>query len=142
MKPASLCSPARARGFTLIELMIGVVVAATLVGLAAPSFLQQLRQSRRTDAVAAVTAVQQAQERWRAGNTAYAGTLAALGLTSASSAGYYTLTLSGATATGYTLGVAANAGTSQAKDSGCSSLSVVVADGAATRSPAKCWGGS
>jgi type IV pilus assembly protein PilE len=137
MKPAG--RRASSRGFTLIELMIAVVVAAVVVGLAAPSFMDQLRKSRRADAVAAAAAVQHAQERWRAGNIAYSGSLSGLGVPATSSSGHYGLVLSGASATGYTLALTANSGTSQAKDTGCTSLSVVVANGAATRTPTSCW---
>src|SRR5690242_15446663 len=58
-------------GFTLIELLIVVVVASILMAIALPSYQNQIRKSRRADAVNAITAVQLAQEKYRASNTTY-----------------------------------------------------------------------
>lgn len=125
--------PLRAAGFTLIELMIVVAVVAILSAVALPSFLDQIRKSRRTDAIDALAKVQQAQERWRANNPTYAGSLAApptgIGVSNPAS-GYYTLSLSGATATGFI--ATATAAGSQASDARCTSLSVTVANGSPT----------
>ncbi|MBK7458565.1 MAG: prepilin-type N-terminal cleavage/methylation domain-containing protein [Betaproteobacteria bacterium] len=54
-----------ASGFTLVELMIAVVIVALLASIALPSFMDSIRKSRRSEAFAALSAVQQAQERWR-----------------------------------------------------------------------------
>lgn len=136
----------RQSGFTLIELMIVVVVVAILSAVALPSFFEQIRKSRRTDAINALAQVQQAQERWRANNATYASSLAApptgIGVSNPSS-GYYTLSISGASATGYT--ATATAAGSQANDSRCTSLSVTVANGSPTYSKTgtgtvkECW---
>ena len=64
-------------GFTLIEIMIVAVVLALLAAVALPSFLDSLRKSRRAEAFTALSAVQQAQERWRSNNAAYAANLTA-----------------------------------------------------------------
>jgi type IV pilus assembly protein PilE len=47
-------SPARSAGFTLIELMVVVVIATILLSIAVPSYMSQVRQSRRVDAKTAV----------------------------------------------------------------------------------------
>jgi type IV pilus assembly protein PilE len=65
------------RGFTLVEVMIAVIVAGILAAIALPSFMAQIRASRRADAVATLSLIQQAQERWRANCPCYAGSLTA-----------------------------------------------------------------
>lgn len=67
----------RLLGFTLIELMLVVVVIAVLAAVAYPSFVDQVRASRRAEAVATLSLIQQAQERWRANCPCYAGSLTA-----------------------------------------------------------------
>lgn len=122
-------------GFTLIEIMIVAVVLALLAAVALPSFLDSLRKSRRAEAFAALSAVQQAQERWRSNNAAYSSNLTAaptatppgLGLPSTTTGGLYTVALSGTSATGYTVSAVAVTGKSQAADTACSTLAVRVA---------------
>jgi type IV pilus assembly protein PilE len=62
----------RAKGFTLIELMIVVGVIAILAAIAIPNFLEQSKKGRRAEAMSAVGELQLRQERWRAENPAYA----------------------------------------------------------------------
>ncbi len=50
-------------GFTLIELMIVVAVIAILAAIAYPSYLDQVRKSRRADAKAALLELAQFMER-------------------------------------------------------------------------------
>jgi type IV pilus assembly protein PilE len=59
----TLTTPSRRHGgFTLIELMITVAIVAILAAVAYPSFMEQVRKSRRSDAITALNAVAQAQE--------------------------------------------------------------------------------
>ncbi len=44
----------KARGFTLIELMITVAVIAVIASIAYPSYQEQIRKTRRSDAKAAL----------------------------------------------------------------------------------------
>jgi type IV pilus assembly protein PilE len=121
-------------GFTLVEVLIVAVVLALLAAVALPSFLDSLRKSRRAEAFAALTAVQQAQERWRSNNAAYSSNLTAaptasppgLGLPATTTGGLYSVALSGTSATGYTVSAVAVAGKSQAADTACSTLAVRV----------------
>lgn len=131
-------------GFSLLEVSVALAIAALLAALAYPAYTAQLRKSRRTDAVAALMQLEQAQERWRGTHAAYAAELAAappegLGLRAASAGGHYRLALSGVGARGYTATAAAVPDSPQAHDSGCTWLSVTVADGHARRTPSACW---
>jgi type IV pilus assembly protein PilE len=118
--------PRHDRGFTLIELMIAVVVVAILAAVALPSFMDSIRKSRRSEAFNALSNVQQAQERWRTNNAAYAAELGASGLNiqATTPGGYYTLTLGNVTATTYDAVATAVAGKSQANDGSCAKLGV------------------
>lgn len=128
--PMPPCPPrSKTRGVTLIELMIAVVVVGILAAIAFPSFMDSIRKGRRSDALGALAAVQQAQERWRTNNSAYASNLSAsaptgLGLPSTTSSGYYTLSLANVTATGYQAVATAVSGKSQASDGDCAKLGV------------------
>ena len=120
----------RLNGFTLIELMIAVAVVGILLAVALPSFMDSIRKGRRSEAFAALSAIQQAQERWRSNRAAYTTTLADLGVTSAVSTpgGYYTLSIASASATGYVL-TALGSG-SQLSDGQCANLGVEMNGGA------------
>lgn len=139
----------KAKGFTLIEVMITVVIVAILASIAYPSYMSQVRKSRRSDAVQALSQVQQAQERWRANYTTYSAVLAntavspalpnGLGVSATTSGGYYTLAISSNTSTGYVATATAVSGTSQASDTNCTTLTVTVANGSAVNTPTACW---
>jgi type IV pilus assembly protein PilE len=57
-------APRRSDGFTLIELMIVVVIATILISIAVPSYMQQIRQSRRTEAKTALLDAAGREERY------------------------------------------------------------------------------
>lgn len=126
-------------GFTLVEAMIGVAVAAILVGVALPSFFDTLRRSRRADAYDLAVGVLQAQELWRGANPLYADNLSALNQPTTSGAGYYRGALSAATGAGYTFTASAVSGKGQDRDTGCATLTVTVANGVPAYTPADCW---
>lgn len=129
-----------ARGFTLVELMIAVAIAAVLLALALPSYNDSVRRGRRADAADVVTGVMHAQERWRGLNPVYSDSLTALNQPALSQGGYYQVALSDATGTGYTLTATAVSGKGQDRDSGCTTLTVAVANGSPRYAPAACWG--
>lgn len=68
-----------AGGFTLIELMVAVLVASILLGIAVPSYLSNVRQSRRTDAKTALLDLAGREERYFNTNNAYTNAAANLG---------------------------------------------------------------
>lgn len=131
--------------FTLVEVMIAVAIVAILAAVAVPSYLSYVRKAGRNEAAAGLTALQQAQERWRARNPTYTETIGTggLGFTSTVTApgGYYNLAITSGTATGtgYTATVTAVTGSRQASDSGCTTITLTVVNGTATPSPANCW---
>jgi type IV pilus assembly protein PilE len=53
----------KAKGFTLMELMIVIAIVAILAAIAYPSYQSQIRASRRADAQAALMGLAQAMER-------------------------------------------------------------------------------
>ncbi len=141
------------RGFTVVELMIAVVIAGVLAVVAIPTFLDTMRKSRRAEAVAALSALQQAQERFRSNNATYAANSAlttGLGLGATTASGYYAIAIGTATATGYTATATGRTGTSQANDGNCRVLGVQMAAGNLTygasadstinwADPNRCW---
>jgi type IV pilus assembly protein PilE len=128
-------------GFTLIELMIVVAVVAILAVIAYPSFIEQVRKSRRQEAISLIGQIAQAQERWRGScptyatlpNTATAAfpnncTVATSGLGVLNpSSGYYTASITAATASSYTIN--ATAAGAQSTDTNCAVLRLVMAGG-------------
>src|SRR4030088_432992 len=62
---------ARAKGFTLIELMITVVVIAILAAVALPAFNSQIRKSRRPEARNALLDLSGRAERLYSANNSY-----------------------------------------------------------------------
>lgn len=138
-------SSRRASGFTVIELMIVVAVVGLLSAVAYPAYVDSVRKSRRSDAVAAITSVQQAQERYRSSNTTYgtrfivsSSALVGVGVagdTNAATAytspgAYYSLSLSGTSASAYT--ILATAQGTQTSDTNCQFMQVQMAAGALT----------
>lgn len=66
-------------GFSLIELMVVVAIAAILVSIAAAGYQSQVRKSRRTEARSALLDLAAREERWFSTNNAYTNVAANLG---------------------------------------------------------------
>ena len=122
----------RNKGFTLVEALIVVTIVALLAAVAFPSYLGQLRKSRRAEAAIALESLAQAQERFYARFRTYTSLVAApdpcagqacgLGQSSNSSEhDYYGLTANG-NAAAYTL--TATASGPQFKDTDCRTLTI------------------
>lgn len=120
-------------GFTLIELMIVVAIVAILAMIAYPSFAEQMRKSRRAEAISTLQDLQLRLERHRVDNASYGTFATPSGLDTP----HYKFTLSG-TATGYS--VIATPQPGQDKDS-CGTLKLASANGVLTRDPTagNCW---
>jgi len=76
--------PARSLGFSLVELMITVVIAAILAAIAYPAYTQYVQKARRTDAKTALLDLAARQERFFSTQNLYSGTPAELGYAGAS----------------------------------------------------------
>jgi len=87
----------RDQGFTLIELMVVVVIATILVSLAVPSYMNSVRQGRRTEAKTTLLDVAGREESYFSTNgSQYTATAANLGFNAFGvpfGSGYYTLTV-------------------------------------------------
>lgn len=127
----------RNQGFTLIEVMIVVVIVAILASVALPSFREQLRKSRRAEAVQCLSDMQLRQERWRTNNATYADSTGIPNVVTT----FYTCSVTANSATGFTLSAAPTAGGSQAGDR-CGTFTVTNNAGAITKgaSATDCWG--
>lgn len=129
------------RGFTLIELMIMVVILGILTVVATSLFTSRVREGRRSDAENSLVSMALAEERYRTSNTSY-GTLAQVwGGVTTSSGGYYTLSISNVSATGYTLTATANGDQANDKEdnTSCATITYTVSNGSIARSPTICW---
>lgn len=121
--PAIASQPKVARGFTLIEMLVAVAVAAVLSSVALPSFEGQLHKGRRADALVSMMQVQAAQERFRSNGMSY-GSLDAVGVSARSTAGHYALQVLAFDDDGYeVLAVATGA---QARDTRCSHMKLTL----------------
>lgn len=103
-------------GFTLIELAATLALIAILAALAYPSVQSQVRQARRSDAMAALARLQGAEERWRSTHLRYA-TLEELGVPPISDSRLYVLQVVAADEVSYELLAVAQG--SQARDESC-----------------------
>jgi type IV pilus assembly protein PilE len=142
------------KGFTLIELMIVVTVISILAAIAYPSYRDYIRKARRADAQAALAAAQLEQQKLRSNCRFYGETLGAANNCDATAAastvrlaatspdGWYAITLSNASSTGFT--VTATGQGDQANDDArgvaCTMvLTVSAANPNGARTPADCW---
>lgn len=143
----------RLGGFTLMELLIAVVVVGILASIAYPAFTSTIQRSRRADAIAALSALTQAQERYRSNHATYANSLDTLSVNVEKVYKYYDVTFAGIGESGFKSGYVLTAtpkrGSSQASDNDCATLSIKL-DGSIFRyeavnskgvnSAKNCWG--
>ena len=150
MKPTitRLSSRQRARGITLIELMIAVAIISMLSMVAVPAFMDNVRKSKRTDAQTALTRTSTNLERYFSQVGSYTTDATKLGLavkdgTAFSDDGYYVVKVeAGASGIGssYVVTATAASGGMQAEDTGCTVLTINSL-GQRTPNPttSKCW---
>lgn len=128
-------------GFTLIELMIAISIIAILAVISINLYTVQVKKANRIDAINTLTSISLAEERYRTTNTTY-GTLAQVwGGVTTSPGGYYTLSITNVSATGYTLNAQAigNQATDTQDGTVCTPLQLTVSNGGISKTPAICW---
>lgn len=103
------------KGMTLMELLIVIAIIAILASIVMPNYLSYMEQARRADAVTGLENLRIQQEKWRRNNTSYASAVTNVG-GSSTLEGHYTLSVTGASATGYTGLAVPVAGGAQASD--------------------------
>lgn len=129
------------RGMTLTELLIACIIVAVLAGMAVSLYTKYVYNSRRTEAISTLLAMQLAEEKYRASNSTYGSLSQVWGGVTTTTNGYYILNITNNTATGYTL--TATAVGTQANDSEngtvCSPLQITMSNGTDTKTPAVCF---
>lgn len=131
------------RGFSLIELMIAVVIVGLLASIAYPSYTEYVRGGGRADAVATLLQVSQTLERCFTQYSAYndASCSVVNGGAVNSVDGLYTIGIV-SNATSYTLTASPAAGSAQAADAKCTTLTLNnlgVKGSTGTGTAAECW---
>jgi type IV pilus assembly protein PilE len=140
----------RQRGFSLIELMVVVAIAAILGTIATGAYSRYVLRATRTEARMALLSIQAAQEKYFLQNNQYAQNIATViavppaglgvNLTAAgvTPGGNYTVTIA-ATPTTYTLQAVPTPGSPQVQDTTCPTFTV---NDQGLRTPADasgCW---
>ncbi len=151
------CKPRPAAGFSLIELMVTVAVAATLAVIVIPTYQSQIRKSRRTEARTAVMDLATREERYYSVNNDYSQSAVQLGYAAPGAAdaqingmsvgsGYYTVTVNNVPATPLatppvpaTFTITATAVGMQMKDAGCQTFTVDDKGTQSSAPAADCW---
>jgi general secretion pathway protein G len=90
----------RARGFTVIELMIVLSILGVIAAIAFPTFQDSQRKARVAQAISDIVEIEQKMEKYFALNYAYPTTLAVLGYSKKDPWGNDYMYLNFATATG------------------------------------------
>jgi type IV pilus assembly protein PilE len=138
--PARRSQQPERRGFTLVEVVIVLAIAAVLAGVAVPSLRSQALRSARLDAVQALQRLQSEEERYRAMHGLYSADLQSLrGVGVTSPQGRYALSVE---VTGPdSFHAEAQAIGEQSRDDACLRISLDVKMGYATHGPGpSCWG--
>jgi type IV pilus assembly protein PilE len=142
-------------GFTLIEMMTAVLIAAILIGIAVPSYNAQTQKSRRTEAKTALLDLAAREERYNSTYNSYTSDPTKLGYSGNFPVivgnGYYQIkvcvgatncTADAGTGTAFLLTATPVSTSAQAKDTGCNAFqldSTGIQSVTGTASASSCW---
>jgi type IV pilus assembly protein PilE len=144
-------TPAKIAGFTLVELIVAMVIAAILAAVAIPAYSSYVRKSRRTDAKSALLNLASLEERLFSTTNAYSATATDLGYTgwpATVGSGYYTVSMAATdvvaatTTAAATYKITATAIGDQMKDTQCLTFTVTsagVQSATPDTNPPTCW---
>jgi type IV pilus assembly protein PilE len=129
------------RGFSLMELMFAVAVVGILAGIAYPSYQEQLRKTRRSEATSQMLQMAEELHKCFTINVDYrldpnADGTPDCAVPNSRDTTHYTITVNPRTATAFTLTATPKPGSAQAGDSKCPSF---ILTGAGAKSPDSCW---
>lgn len=119
----------RARGFTLVEVLVTMGIVGLIAAIALPSYRQSIRKSNRSDAQITLSRLATLEERYYFGNNSYTSDFADIvtGVTSGdpvnSDANHYTIVLT-LTGSGTGWSMTATAIGDQAGDTDCAKLTL------------------
>lgn len=120
-------------GFNLIELMIVVVILGIIAAIAYPSYLEQVRQTRRANAQADMLELASYLERFYSESFTYDGAGLPFDQSPKTGQAYYSLSFQNLTPTGFV--IQAEPLGAQADDS-CGTMTL---DETGAGTPANCW---
>jgi type IV pilus assembly protein PilE len=119
-----------AAGFTLVELLVTIIVATILISISVPSYQNQVRKSRRTEAKTALLDLAAREERYNSTNSGYTNSTTAMGFAGVANfpvtigSGYYQVNVTSATASAFTLTATPVSTSPQSKDTSCASFTL------------------
>ncbi len=119
-------------GFSLIELLVTLIIAAILASVAWPAYQNQVMKGRRSDAINALASIAQAQERWRADNPLYQSDLTQLpGGMLVSPGLHYDLSVvqNSTSRVAYILRATVRSGSPQSRDQTCQMMQMAMSQG-------------
>lgn len=130
-------------GFTLTEVLIAVTVVALLSAIALPNYNNYIRSTHRSEAIQSLMESQQILENCRINSATRTYNGCDTQVTGSIKPDYYTIAVnltpvSGVNDMGYTVTATPKAGTTQVKDTKCSSFSIDQV-GNRSASNASCW---